>query len=334
MRRLSPAFLTMVMLGVVGLLVVLYVGKKLLARDKTPPADPTVSVPMSLTDLEPGTRITEAHLATGPAVRSKLTRDIVMTTRALVGRVVKNKIPATQPIKSGDLYAPGQNAPLNLEPGMVAVTVPMSSPFAASRGQYVDVHFTPATDPDQEDTGGRIMTLFKGVKILEISSSSANRTGANVTLELTREQANIILLAKDRGELHFVYAPEGKGTGGVAVNDADRATLYEILGYTPKPAEPAVPPFITEIFEGSGREVVRFRDGLRQDGTFDVNGVGTPPNNTLPPANFNNNRNGGASSGSGRSEGGGSSNNSGRMNNGAQNNGPSASINQFNRTSR
>lgn len=269
MRRLSPALLTMVMLGVVGLLVVMYVGKKLLARDAGPPPDPTVSVPMSLTDLEPGTRITEAHIANGPSLRSKLTRDTVMNSRALVGRVVKNKILATEPIKSTDLYAPGQNAPLNLEPGMVAVTVPITAPFAATRGQYVDVHFTPSSDPDQESTGGRIMTLFKGVKILEMSAGS--RLGANVTLELTREQANIILLAKDRGTLNFVYAPEGKGTGGIAVNDQDRATLYEILGYTPKPPEPADPPFITEIFKGPGgsREARAYRNGRLQQSYFD-----------------------------------------------------------------
>lgn len=279
MRRLSPAFLTMAMLGVVGLLVVLYIGKKLLARDVTPPADPTVSVPMSLTELEPGTRITEAHLATGPALRSKLTREIVMTTRALVGRVVKNKIPATQPIKSSDLYAPGINAPLVVEPGMVAVTIPITAPFAATRGQYVNVHFTPASDPDESDTGGQILTLCKGVKILEITASRSNQSATNITLELTREQSQIVLLAKDRGTLNFVYAPEGKGTGGVGVSDADRATLYEILGYSPKPAVPPEPPFMTEVFEGGGRSVFRFRNGRREDESFRPDDLGrqAPP---------------------------------------------------------
>lgn len=281
MRRLSPALLTMVMLGVVGLLVVLYVGKKLLARDTTPPADPTVSIPMSLTDLEPGVRITEAHLATGPALRSKLGRDVVLTSRSIVGRVVKNKILATQPIKSSDLYAPGQNAPLDVTPGMVAVTVPISAPFAAGRGQYVDVHFIPEADPDQEETGGRIMTLFKGVKILEISSSTSNRAAANVTLELSREQANIILLAKDRGDLNFVFAPEGKGTGVVGLNDEDRATLYEILGYTQKPVVPPTPPFVTELFEGAGRKVHSFRDG-RIDDNIDFNGRDDANRNAAP----------------------------------------------------
>lgn len=265
MRRLSPALLTMVMLGVVGLLVVLYVGKKLLARDSGPPPDPTVSVPMSLTDLEPGVRITEAHLANGPTLRSKLARDVVLTNRSLVGRVVKNKILATQPIKSSDLYAPGQNAPLALEPGMVAVMVQMSSPFNAKVGQYIDIHFTPDTDPEKDETGGRIMTLFKGVKILEMTASNANRGSANVTLELTREQATVILLAKDKGTLNFVYAPEGKGNGGIALSNDDRATLYEILGYTPKPDVPPTPPYVTEVFKGPTHGSRLFKDGRVYD---------------------------------------------------------------------
>lgn len=300
MRRLSPALLTMVMLGVVGLLVVLYVGKKLLARDSGPPPDPTVSVPMSLTDLEPGVRISEAHLANGPALRSKLARDVVLTNRSLVGRVVKNKILATQPIKSSDLYAPGQNPPLELEPGMVAVMVQMTSPFNAKTGQYVDVHFTPSADPDQEETGGRIMTLFKGVKILEMSASQANRGAANVTLELSREQATIILLAKERGTLHFVFAPEGKGSGGIALNDEDRATLYEILGYSPKPDVPPTPPYVTEIFKGPNHSAQSFRNGRVYDptnvhlnGNLPVNPPRTGRYPQTPPGNMNTNPGGG-----------------------------------------
>ncbi|WP_437224858.1 Flp pilus assembly protein CpaB [Planctomicrobium sp. SH661] len=322
MRRLSPALLTMVMLGVVGLLVVMYVGKKLLAREAPPLVDTNVSVPMSLTDLEPGTRITEANLATGPAARTKLTRDVVLTSRALVGRVVKNKILATEPIKSSDLYPPGVNAPLVLEPGMVAVTVPSTSPIPATRGQYVDIHFIPDSDPDLEDTGGRIMTLFKGVKILQIGSSSANRQNTDVTLELTREQANIILLAKDKGTLNFVYAPEGKGTGGVAVSDADRATLYEILGYTPTPPVPPTPPFVTELFEGTGRTIHSFQNGRMISRSYNLDDQNLPPPNSGDGNSGSSNPNGGRNNGSGNEAGGGNPE------------GPSAAgprVNRFNR---
>src|SRR5262245_23892182 len=112
------------MLGVVGLLVVLYVGKKLLAQNDAPPEDPLVNIPMALTDLKPGIRVTEAHLGTGKARQSNLTRDTVQASRVLVGRVVRNPIRAAQPISTNDLYPPGENAPLELARGMRAVSVP------------------------------------------------------------------------------------------------------------------------------------------------------------------------------------------------------------------
>ena len=53
MKRLTPAALTMLMLVVVGLLVVGYVAKNLLAREVPPPTDPILTVPMALADMEP-----------------------------------------------------------------------------------------------------------------------------------------------------------------------------------------------------------------------------------------------------------------------------------------
>jgi pilus assembly protein CpaB len=221
---------------------------------------------MALTDLEPGTRVTDAHLGMGRSRQSKITRDIVQSNRALIGRVVKNKITSAQPISTNDLYPPGQGIPLALEPGMVAVTVPLSAPMAAKTGQFVNVHFLPMNDPEMLQNGGRIMTLFKGVKVLELTSVVGGaRNAVNVTLELTPEQSNIMLLAKDKGQITMVYTPEGRGTGGVAVSDQDRATLYEILGYVPKPTVKPTPPFMTELFPGKDRNVLQFRDGVRTD---------------------------------------------------------------------
>jgi pilus assembly protein CpaB len=270
-RRLSPAMLTMMMLGVVGLLVAMYFGKRLLATQELPPPDPVVNVPMALTDLRPGTRITEAHIGQGRARESGLTRDIIRSNRVVIGRVVKNPITAAEPISTTDLYPPGESPPLEVAEGMRAVTIPVGEATAAVSGlvqvgQYVDIHFTPSGIPGDDDTGGLIMTLFKGVKILAINGiavggTSAGRGASNVTLELTPQQANIILLARDRGVLNLTYTPDGKGTGVIAVEDENRATLNEILNLAPRP-EPE-PPFVTEFFEGTSRGVYQFRDGMR-----------------------------------------------------------------------
>ena len=103
------------------------------------------------------------------------------------------------------------------------------------------------------------MTLFKGVKVLAMNRSTgggASRSGNNVTLELSKEQANILIQARDKGSLTLTYTPEGKGNGGVAVGREDRATLDEILGL-----EPVKPPFTSEIYYGSGRSVLQFQNG-------------------------------------------------------------------------
>jgi hypothetical protein len=101
------------------------------------------------------------------------------------------------------------------------------------------------------------------------SGTARSGRSTTVTLELTPEQANIILLAKDKGELQLTYTPEGKGNGGVAIADADRATLSEILGLTEPKKEPA--PYTAEMYFGSSRSVISFKDGKR----IDSNGGGT-----------------------------------------------------------
>lgn len=264
MKRLTPAALTMLMLVVVGLLVVGYVAKNLLAREVPPPTDPILTVPMALADMEPGTVITEGHIATGRLRESQMVPETIRADAVVIGRVVKTKIQAARPILTTDLYAPGDFPPLQLAPGMRAVAVGLEDSTAAvdglvRPGQYVDVHFTPSSYRDQEQTGGLTITLFKGVKVLAMNRSTgggASRGGNNVTLELSKEQANILIQARDKGNLTLTYTPEGKGDGGVAVSREDRATLDEILGL-----EPVKQPFTSEIYYGSGRSVLQFQNG-------------------------------------------------------------------------
>jgi pilus assembly protein CpaB len=272
MKRLTPASLTLLMLGVVGLLVVGYIAKNLLAREDAAPEDPILSIPMALSDMEPGTIITEGHLGLGRARESTMTPETIRTNRVLLGRTVKEKIVAARPILTTQLYPPGEYPPLQLEPGMRAVSISFDGSSASvdglvRPGHYVDVHFTPSGFDGEATTGGLTMTLFKGVKVLAINrstrgSGAPGRGGNTVTLELTEQQANIIILARDKGELNLTYTPTGKGDGGVAVSREDRATLNEILGLEP-PQEPE-PPFTSEIYYGSGRHTNTFEKNGRR----------------------------------------------------------------------
>jgi pilus assembly protein CpaB len=274
-KRLTPAFVTLLMLVVVGLLIGAYVVKTLFANEEPPAVAETRLIPMPTSDLEPGTLITEAHIGQAPIPRDMLTPDTLISSRVVVGRVVKEKLKAAQPIRSNQLYQPGERPPLDVASDMRAITVVMGDSGAVVDGliqpkQYVDVHLTPTETDDPRLRGGTTMTLFKGVKVLAINRSVAaatvDRGGNSVTLELTPEQANIIILADTAGDLTMSYNPNGKGTGVVTISDADRATLEEILSLQPLP-EPT-PPFQTEQFRGGNRAVNTYRDGkLMNDGS-------------------------------------------------------------------
>jgi pilus assembly protein CpaB len=259
------------MLGLVGLLVVGYVAKRMLAQEQLVIREDTVNIPMALTVLKPGTVITERHIGLGPAAESKMDREVLRTERVVVGRVVRNPIQPAQPIRTSDLYAVGERPPLELSAGMRAVSVSLGDGTSLVDGliqpeQYVDVLFTPGSAADER--GGMIMSLFNGVKVLAINSSqtstpSLTRGNNNVTLELTPEQSNILLLARQKGDINLTYNPNGLGDGGVAVADENRAYLDEILGLAP-PDEPQAP-FVTEIYYGAGRQSNSFDERGRLD---------------------------------------------------------------------
>jgi len=276
-KSLTPAKVTLLMLGVFGILIAAYIGKRLLAgKDEAPPVA-TRNIPMAISELEPGTLVTEEHLGLGPIAIKNLKPEMMTSNKVIVGRIVKERIPAATPISTGQLYPAGETPPLEVEPGMRAISVPLGSSVdlvdgLIKPGEYVDVHMTPTgLNNDRRMNGGMTLTLFKGVRVIAINRSytqiNNTRRGTNVTLELTPEQANIMILARDRGAITMSYTPEGKGDGGVAVSSADKATLYEILGLkTPeKPKEEEPPkPFVVEGYYGSSRSVNRFdKDGAR-----------------------------------------------------------------------
>ena len=272
MRRLTPATLTLVMFGIVGILVVGYVAKTMLASQVKPPAPPAVrDVPMAVADIAPGTVITENHLGMGKAQRDKLEADVLLVNRVIVGRVARTPIKAATPIKANQLYQPGELPPLDVAVGMRAVSIEVGDGVAMvdgmiKPGQYVDILFTAqggggASVDDSTYQGGLTMRLFEGVKILAINrnftQSAVDRGSNHVTLEMTEAQTNIIVLARDRGKLTLTYNPTNAvGSGGLALSNSERVTLYEILGL--RKQDPTKDPFQTEIFRGNNRTTNQF----------------------------------------------------------------------------
>lgn len=68
----------------IGGFVLASANKKQFARDEAPPVDGLVNVPMGGSSIEPGTKITAAHLAIGRRFQSKITPDRINTQQRIV----------------------------------------------------------------------------------------------------------------------------------------------------------------------------------------------------------------------------------------------------------
>ena len=261
-----------------------YFVKNLLAQKEKPVASTLREVPMAITDIKPGTVITADHLGMGRYDRTKLTPDVLLVNRVIVGRVARDEIKAAAPIKAGQLYQPGELPALDVGPGMRAVSIEVGDGVAVvdgmiKPGDTVDVLFTSAgagTGADSTFQGGLTMRLFEAVKVLAINRNFAqgrvDRGNNHVTLELTVAQTNIVVLAKDRGKITLTYNPHSKGNGGLALSNEERITLFEILGM--QKADPAKPPFGTEIYRGSGRQLNMFDERGRRIESSSGQGIG------------------------------------------------------------
>jgi pilus assembly protein CpaB len=266
------------MVVVVGLLVTAYFAKLMRAEEsrsqptgRAPTAE-SRSVPTATGTLEPGTVITAAHLAMGRVRADALAPDALVQEPALIGRTVKERILPGSVIRLGQLYALGERPLPTVPRGMRAVSIALRRGVASlvglKEGQYVDVYLTPRDDVSNavRVRGGMTLTLFRGVRLLAASpGASANETNDVATLELTPDQAAILILARERGNIALSYNPDGKGDGGIALRDRDRATLDEILGLPPDPtatARPAGPAraFTTEVYKGTTRSTHQFEE--------------------------------------------------------------------------
>lgn len=279
--KLTPAKVTMLMLVAVGGLIGLYVIKGLFAVEKkAEPRPRIVTIPLATGHLAPGTKISDTHVGMGTWPERELKEDHLRSTRVVVGRIVKEAIKPGDPIRGSQLYEPGENVPLEVAVGKKAVSIAVKDTSEMvdgliRPGDFLDVHFrldaqrSSAVDERLARLGGVSMTLFKGVKVLALNKgfrqSPLLPTGNSVTLELTAAQTNILLVAQPNGTISFSYNPDGEGDGDVALNNSDRATLWEILGLkkrTPDPKEEPEEPFVTETYRGTGGNSMQWdKDG-------------------------------------------------------------------------
>ncbi|MBL8818641.1 MAG: Flp pilus assembly protein CpaB [Planctomyces sp.] len=293
--KLTPWMLTVAAFLMVAVLAVGFLFKKLTAREIVEaPRVESRTLPMAITEIEPGTVITRAHVGRGPwKADAELAPDTFVDLDGVIGRIAKEKITAAQPLRGSQFYAPGDHPDLKVAEGKRAVTINVGDDTAMVNGlikpgQYVDVHMTVdrnGTDAARSRLVGAdamTLTLFEGVRVVAMNRSytqSSVERGHNVTLELDEDQTRIMLLAEKEGTVALTFNPAGPGSGGVSIkSEQGRVTLKELLGIQ-VPEEKK--PFMMESYRGSGHGVTYFEDGRRINyvGDNDNGGVGTPLQN-------------------------------------------------------
>ncbi len=281
--KLTPWMLTVAAFAVICLLAVTFLFKKLWATEvvQAPPI-PARTMPMAITEIEPGTVMTMKHIGNGPVGSGeKLAPDTIMNLDSLVGRIAKVRIPSAVPLQGSMFYAIGDYPGLQIEDGKRGVTINVDDATAIlsgmiKTGQYVDVHMTTDAGAGNrlQSTGGSVVsertgmttTLFKGVKVVAMNRGGAGSalqgsgTSHNVTLELDEKQALYMLLAQQKGRIALTYNPTGAGPGGVNVkSESDRVTMEQLLGLAEEPV--GKKPFRTEHYRGAGRSSSYWREG-------------------------------------------------------------------------
>lgn len=278
MKNLTPAKMILLVVLAFGGMIGLFVVKRLLAVEP-PPKKPAIrSIPLALADIRPGQLITEKHVGMGPWPADDVKGDVLLSQTGPVGRIAKDFIKAATPFHGKALYGHGEKPPLTVSTGYQAVTLKVMDNTQIlsgliKSGDHVDVKFTlkeMRDDPRVQKLGGLTMTLLKGVQILAVNTDFLNATLTpsqnSITLEVHESDSNLLLLAAAKGDLTFTFTEKRNESGrsAIALKDSDRATLEELLGLEPLPEPPSPdqigPPQVTDVYRGSGRNTLYFRD--------------------------------------------------------------------------
>lgn len=179
-------------------------------------------------------------------------------------RVALAQIGKNEPIVKSRVTDPGQKASLStlLEPGMRAVTVRVDDVRGVAGfvmpGDHVDVALT-RFDDRQKYTD----ILLQNVKVLAIDQLAGERqekaqVAKAVTLEVTREQGQKLILAAGAGSLSLILRQAGQAEGEsprrVTLEDLGQAELVNDYGAAPgnkqvasQDEEPAAKPELPSV---------------------------------------------------------------------------------------
>lgn len=305
MKRISPAGVTFIvgaiLVGLAAAYAVRHLSQSAPEEAKTSPRR-TRTIVVAKFNLPQYARITEDYIDEVQVPADKVPEGALTPKSRALYRLAKDTILAGQPIRDQDLYAVGEVPLLSerLPPGYRAVTLAVDAKAAVNGmiqpESLVDITLT--VKNERPEIGGlATLTLLRRVRVLATSRNrfpaSEDRPGdlRNITVAVTPEQANKLILAEKYGtlsvvlcskldeetaesELEDITAAGGKvtvvptsnaaaPTTGSALSEGnnDLVNIYSLLGISPLVPEPMPEKLMTktaQIWRGGSVEEVTF----------------------------------------------------------------------------
>lgn len=238
MKRISPGTVTLAIVAILFGLVTAYTVRRYLS-DSGPQG---VDVVVARFNLPRFARLQAENLEVVKMPAGKVPEGAISTIGGAVSRLVENTVNAGQPVLQSSLF-PIDGEPVmsdKIPAGMRAVTISVSE-AAALAGvllpeSMVDVMIT-ANGNHPDFPGNVTATLVRNVKVLATSqqrhrySENSPRPLRTITLAVTPEQGNKLILAQQYGQLS-VALRSGRD-GEIASNSANLVSPRELLGLPP-----------------------------------------------------------------------------------------------------
>ena len=240
MKRISPGTVTLAIVAILFGLITAYSIRRYLS-DSGPQG---VEVVVAKINLPRFARLQEENLEVVRMPASKVPEGAIRTIGGAASRLVETTVPAGQPVLQTSLF-PIDGEPVmsdKIPAGMRAVTIGVNENSALAGvllpESQVDVSLT-ANGNHPDFPGVVTVTLVRNVKVLATSqqrhrySENSPRPLRNITLAVTSEQANKLILAQQYGQLSVAlrsgHDNEVAGIGG----GVNLVSPRELLGLPP-----------------------------------------------------------------------------------------------------
>jgi pilus assembly protein CpaB len=250
MKRVTPGTVSVGLFAILFGLASAYVARHYF--EAAPAAEvaktPTATIVVAKYNLPQYARLRTGDVQLLPVAPDKVPEGAVKLESRALGRLVKTTVMAGQPLMESDLFGVGEVPMLadQLPPGHQAVTLSVDANSALNGmiqpESIVDVAMTVTND--RPEVGGlATVTLVRGVKVLATSEQrfkgplDVPSELRNITVAVTPEQANKLILAQRYGTLSVALRStvDAELASHQADGDRNLVNTLDLLGLAPLP---------------------------------------------------------------------------------------------------